>query len=211
MVEVLCPFFRHAKKVALFMGALTGLSWGLAGCSPSMDWRDMTLADAHGLVWRLPCKPGEQVRTVQLKGLAAPVAMHVRSCQLGESTWALSYLTVPGPADVVPALTGMQAALRSNLDAAAALAPDPQAVSATDLGPAEVPRMTPQAGSRRWLYTLRRPDGLGRPMDMTVHTWHFSHGLLVVQATAWQPAVDTGGQSGAELARVFGAGFHFPD
>jgi hypothetical protein len=211
MVEVLCPFSRYAKKAVLFMGALTGLSWGLAGCSPSMDWRDMTLADAHGLVWRLPCKPDEQVRTVQLKGLAAPVAMHVRSCQLGESTWALSYLTVPGPADVVPALTGMQAALRSNLDAAAALAPDPPAVSATDLGPAEVPRMTPQAGSRRWLYTLRRPDGLGRPMDMTVHTWHFSHGLLVVQATAWQPAVDTGGQSGAELARVFGVGFHFPD
>lgn len=182
----------------------------LAACAPELDWREVRPVQAEGLVALFPCKPDASQRRVSLPGVAAPLDLHVLSCQKADATWALSYTTVPGATEVAPALSGLLAALRANLDSASSLSPTTRPTSGRDLGPAAVPHMTPQAAARVWAFQAQRPDGLGRPMDMAVQAWHFSHGLSVFQATVWRSNIDGTGQTGDDLAAPFGAGFHFP-
>jgi len=179
----------------------------LAACAPELDWREVRPAEAGGLVALFPCKPDASQRRVSLPGVATPLDLHVLSCQKADATWALSFTTVP---DVAPALSGLLAALRANLEAATSQSTTAQAPSGRDIGPAAVPHMTPQAAARVWVFRAQRPDGLGRPMDMAVQAWHFSHGLSVFQATVWRSGGEGTVQTGDDQAASFGAGFHFP-
>lgn len=182
----------------------------LSGCAPELNWREVKPAGADGLQAWFPCKPEHQTRAVRWPGLDHEVPMQVWSCQAQGATWAISYAPVPQVTEVGPALRGLAATLRSNLQAAAGQGAEPTPVDSRDLGPVQVPRMTPHPDARAWQHTLARPDGLGRPLPMDVRAWHFSHGLTVFQATVWRPLDAAGGQSGEDVANPFFRGFQFP-
>lgn len=181
-----------------------------SGCSPSLNWRQVKLEAADGLIALFPCKPDAHVREMAWPGVSAPVAVHLLSCQTEEGTWAVSYLTLPDAALVPSALDEWTAMMRRNLGAAGQMAGQRGAPVEKDLGAIQVPHMTPMPQARGWQFQAQRPDGLGRPMDMDIRTWHFSHGMTVFQASVWRPAVVVKGQSSEDVAEAFFRGLQFP-
>lgn len=138
--------------------------------------------------------------------------MHMLSCQTDEGTWALSYVTLPSATLVGAGLQHLAASLARNLGAAAQMGGSlpGQGVTQTALGPIQVPGMTADPHAQGWRFRGQRPDGLGRPLEMDVRAWHFSHGLTVFQATAWLPDVVVKAQSGEDVAEPFFHGLQFP-
>lgn len=188
----------------------------VSGCAPALNWRDVHPESAEGLVAHFPCKPDSHVRELAWPGIASPVTMRMLSCQTDEGTWAISYVTLPDAALVPPALQELTAMMRRNLGAASQMV-GPSAdqgggrgVQETDLGPIQVPHMTPMPQARGWRFKAQRPDGLGRPLNMDIQTWHFSHGLTVFQASVWRPAVAVKGQTSEDVAEAFFRGLQFP-
>lgn len=182
----------------------------VSGCAPSLNWREVRPEAAEGLVALFPCKPDAHVREMAWPGVSKPVAMHLLSCQTEEGTWAVSYVTLPDVAQVPPALNEWTAMMRRNLGAASQMAGTSGGIVEKDLGEIQVPRMTPMPQSHAWHFQAQRPDGLGRPLDMDIRTWHFSHGMTVFQASVWRPAVVVKGQSSEDVAEAFFRGLQFP-
>lgn len=196
--------------------AMTALFFASA-CSPALNWREVRPPAADGLVGSFPCKPDHQDRALRLPGLAGEVTVRLWSCQADEATWVLTYLSVEDAAQVPQALRALAAATRGNLEAVSHGLPQAPVdvalppLRAQDLGPIDVPRMTPQADSRAWRFESVRPDARGQgtlPLDVTA--WHFSHGLTVFQASVWRRPEGQAMESGQEAADVFLRGFHFP-
>lgn len=197
---------RTAVLAGIGAGAVT-----LSGCGPALDWREMKPPEAEGLQARFPCKPDPASRMVAVPGLSGERRVQMLVCQHEGTSWSLAYTRLGDMREVTPALDGLQQALRTNLQAAAALvAPD---VRPTESPPTqvEVPRMTPQPAARALAFRTERPDGLGRPMKMRVNAWHFAHGLTVFQAVVWQPAERPALESGDDVADTFFQGFQFPE
>ena len=191
------------------VGALT-LSLLTSACSPALNWREVRPAQADGLMALFPCKPDVHERVVPWPGLPAGATMHLLSCQTEAGTWALSYLTLPDVTLLAPALQELTMAMRRNLGSAAQLAGGGSPISVRDLGPIAVPGMTPTPQAHGWHFQAQRPDGLGRPMDMDIRTWHFSHGKTVFQASVWRPVVVVKSQSSEDVAEAFFRGLQFP-
>jgi hypothetical protein len=187
--------------------ALTAALVGLAACAPSLNWRTVAPEGADGLQAQFPCKPDVQERQVPWPGVPAGVRMRLLSCQAAERTWALSTITLSDVSLVGPGLQQWPEMLRANLAQAAGGA---DAVKARDLGAVQVRGMTPSSGARAWQIEAMRPDGLGRPLNMAVQAWHFSHGLTLFQATVSGPASQAAEQSSEDVANQFFQGFHFP-
>lgn len=206
---MLLPSFHAARFAGVRVAVLT-LLCGASACSPELDWRDVRPAQADGLVATFPCKPDAHQRDVRLPGLSRPVTLHMLSCQRADATWALSYATLADAREVTPALEGLLASLRQNLTAASGMAVAPKPLAGQDRGPSVVPRMTPHPAARQWSFQAQRPDGLGRPLDLDVQAWHFSHGLTVFQATAWRPAQAASAAGAEEALTPFARGFQFP-
>lgn len=208
----------------LARAAVLALLLATSACAPNLNWREVRPAQADGLVAMFPCKPDTHERQVPWPGMPQGVLMRMLSCQTDEGTWALSYVTVPEVGLLVPSLHEMTMMMRRNLGAAsqlAAQAPSPSAMpgsapantpglSEQDLGPIQVPHMTPMPQAHAWRFTAQRPDGLGRPLDLDIRTWHFSHGMTVFQASVWQPASVVKRQSSEDVAQSFFGGLHFP-
>jgi hypothetical protein len=184
----------------------------LSGCAPTLNWREVALPASDGLRLSMPCKPEQHERHVPWPSVPEGVTMHLASCQTEAMTWAVSWLTLPQVQQVGPALLTLPQQMRQNLLAAAQTGEGGanQVVASQDLGAVQVPGMTPMAQSRGWQFAAQRPDGLGRPMDMVIRTWHFSHGLTVFQASLWRPAEALKPQSSEDVADVFFRSFHFP-
>jgi hypothetical protein len=206
-------------------GAWRRMHWPLlvavsmSACSPALNWRVVQVEQAQGLVASFPCKPEHRERHVPWPDLPAGVQMHVLSCQTEGRTWALNYAVMPDVQGVGPALSHLAQQLHQNLAAASDMGGQQAEaggsklalnVRAQDLGPIQVPQMTPMPQAHGWQFAAQRPDGLGRPMDMSIRAWHFSHGLTVFQASVWQPAEAASTQSSEDVADVFLRGFHFP-
>lgn len=189
---------------------LLAVAGGLGACTPAQDWREIRPPEAQGLVARFPCKPEVHQRQVPISGVSGRVAMQMLSCQTGEVTWALAYAVVPDVTQVGPALTGLAQGMRGNLAEASRQAGATGEVTTTDLGPVDVPHMTPQAQARAWRFQAPRSDGFGRPLDVQVTAWHFSHGLMVFQASMSRPTGGTAGPGAEEAAQTFLRGFQFP-
>ena len=85
---------------------------GLAGCSPALNWRSISVPEAD-LNVMLPCKPDEARRTVELAGAATELAMV--GCEADGAVFAVSYTTVADPALVGKALAHWRAAVIANL------------------------------------------------------------------------------------------------
>ena len=90
------------------------LALALAGCSPSLNWRNVPL-EPLGLVASLPCKPDRLERSIELAG--APVQVHMAGCVADGATVAVACAALPPPALAGTALahwrTAVLAALRA--------------------------------------------------------------------------------------------------
>lgn len=200
---------RVAARPLLVVWALT-LSVLASACSPALNWREVRPAQADGLTALFPCKPDAHERVVPWPGLPAGATMHMLSCQTEAGTWALSYLTLPDVALLSPAMHELTMSMRRNLRAASQMAGSGAPLSEQDLGPISVPGMTPTPQAHGWRFQAQRPDGLGRPLDMDIRTWHFSHGMTVFQASVWRPADAVKAQTSEDVAQAFFNGLQFP-
>lgn len=145
---------------------LLSLAWvPLAGCSPTLDWREVRPAESQ-LVLLFPCKPSAQARPVPLAG--QPVRLTLHACSAGGQTWGLVFADVADPARIAPALADLVASATSNI-----------AGAATPRAPFRVRGATPNPGSQRLLLQGKLPDGRVVSMQVAV----FTHGTRVFQAT----------------------------
>ncbi len=190
----------------------------LQGCSPALDWRTVRPAHAPGLQALFPCKPTQADRQVKLPALPGPpVTLHLVSCQVGEATWALSYFDAQEIGRVPLALAADNRALRDNLEALARMGSGASPVDASavvtaqDVGPATVVGMTPHELSRHWRLVGRRPADSGGSVPLEVHAWHFSHGLMVYQATLWRPIPPANAKDSTDAVETFIQGFKFSE
>lgn len=215
------PSHLRRSRTALLTGfACIAFAGALSACAPALNWREVRPAQADGLLASFPCKPDSVERRVVLPGLPDPVTVRLLSCRADGDIWTLSQVTVSDAAQVPVALRALAAATRGNVEAAARevarrAEASPAAlrteVRATELAPVQVPRMTPQPDSRGWRFEGVRPgDDPSQVVPVVVTAWHFSHGLNVFQAAAWQHGEAASAQSGREGANTFLQGFHFP-
>lgn len=192
------------------LAVLAALGLSMVACSPALDWRTVRPEGAQGLLATFPCKPAQNQRTLAVPGLpGGSEQVHLASCKTGDTVWALTYFKVSDVAQVTQALAANQQALRDNVQAAAQGAQPP--VEAIDLGPTNVPGMTPNPLSRHGRLTGRRPDGQGGEVPFNVQAWHFSHGLTVFQATVWRTASPANAKESTEAVETFAQGFKFSE
>ena len=90
------------------------LSVALAGCSPSLNWRSVSL-EPLGLGASLPCKPDRLERSIELAG--APVQMHMAGCTADGATVAVACAALPPSALAGTALAHWRAAVLAALRA----------------------------------------------------------------------------------------------
>ncbi len=159
---------------------------GLGACSPALDWRE-TAAEGSGVIAMFPCRPDRHARTVDLVG--SKLKMEMLVCPAAGATYALSFVDVPDPARVNPALAELRAAALRNVQAL-----PPQ------LAPAQVAGMTANAEAVRLSASGRLPDGVA----VQAHAVFFAKGLRVYQGSV------IGAQPAAEAKEVFFAGLRFP-
>lgn len=139
----------------------------VAACSPTFNWREVSLPGGPGHAM-FPCRPSHEQRTVPLGG--HPVAMTVLACRTGDTLFALGVADVGDPVQVAPALEGMKAAAAANLGGM----PVPAGAA-----PAEGATPNDRAGA----YTVKGqlPDGRAVQARLAV----FTQGTRVFQATVF--------------------------
>lgn len=108
----------------------------LGGCSPALDWREMSPAGS-GLQLRIPCKPAQQARAASATGPAMGMAV----CEAAGYRFSLAWADLDGPERLSPALEEMPRALAAKLGQ-----------SLGPMAPLAVPGATPmpQSGSYRF-------------------------------------------------------------
>lgn len=203
---------RHLGRAVALLLAIAPL----LACSPALNWRQMDLAEADGLRMRWPCKPDRIERSLRLDGLDAPLRMAMWSCEAAGATWVLSAARLASATDVSPALRALSAATAGNLAWADKRARQ-QAPGFTqpvwlqaDTGAVQVPGMTANPDARGWRTQGLKPDGTTEAVPLTVHAWHFSHGLTVFQAAVWQGERPLPRENGEDAVEVFHRSLHFP-
>lgn len=159
---------------------------GLAGCSPSFDWREVR-PQGSGAVVLFPCKPGSHARGVVLGAGHADMFMY--ACETAGTTFALSYVDVRDPAQLGPSLAAQRAALVDTLHAS--VETDVELV---------LPGMTPSPQARRLQLAGRLPSGGPAKVAAAL----FARGTHVFQATVVGPRLDT------NAVDTFFAGVAFP-
>lgn len=137
----------------------------LVACSPTLDWRAVRV-DGDALTALFPCRPDRRARPVPVA--ASTVRMEMAACAAGDSTFAVSFFDVAGPAAVGPALEALRGSTVANIGAAAP--------SAT---PYALRGMTPSPFAGRIDAVGRRPDGT----SIRAHAVFFARGLRVYQAS----------------------------
>lgn len=97
------------------------LLWGLAGCAPDLNWREVRIDEA-GLMQMFPCRPHRQQRTVMLGARPRPVTLYV--CDADQASWALAVADVDEPAARDKVLQAMADTARANLGIVGSAAPE---------------------------------------------------------------------------------------
>ena len=152
--------------------ALLGL---LAACSPALNWRSISLADAP-LSRVLPCKPDYAVRDVDWG--AGKQQLSMAGCQADGATWAVSHVLLAQPQEAPAVLTRWQQALQNQLQ----LPPDtPAGVVFLLKGALELP----QAVQVQW----QGRDAQGAPVVADARWWARLEGtgVRVYQAIVLSP------------------------
>lgn len=162
-----------------------GLALVLAGCAPTLDWREVRVGAAES-VSLFPCKPAAHAREVSLGQQRVKLTLH--ACQAGGATWGLAWADVTDPAQVAPALRALLESARANLGEARVQA-----------RPFNAKGQTPHPAAGRWALQGRYPDG----QAVSGHVAVFSRGTVVFQATV------LGVADPSEPADTFLAGLRF--
>ncbi len=136
------------------MASLT-LGLVLSACSPSQNWREVTL-DGTSLKAQLPCKPDRTTRSVPLGGV--PVDLQVVGCESGSAIVAVMSAPLQAGADANALLAGWQKATLDNVRVTRPLAAGQQQVW-------HRPGQLPLASSVRIQAKGLRPDGEAVLMD----------------------------------------------
>jgi hypothetical protein len=139
---------------------------GLASCSPTFDWRSVSLPDTQ-LVTELPCRPGRFQRDVRVAGV--PLKLFMLSCEAGGITYGVATAEVGDPGRVDTVLH----ALRDGAAAAIRSAESPA-------GALNMPGATPFSGNSSAHLHGQRPDGETVYEAIRV----FARGTRVFQASA---------------------------
>lgn len=179
----------------------------LTACAPALNWRAVQVDEADGLTALFPCKPERFERKVPWPGVPAGVTMRMLGCEAQGRNWAVSYVTMPDVTLVAPALQQWPGMTLANLKPAGASSAEARA---HDLGPVDVPRMTPSNHARAWFLEGERLDGQGQATKVGLQAWHFVHGMTVFQASVSGVAQASDRQSSEDVAQAFFSGFHFP-
>jgi hypothetical protein len=82
---------RNLARRALL---LCGVVVALVACSPAYNWRTLNL-DSVGAQAFMPCKPEYSTRDIPLLDGASTVKLHMQACDVGDATFAVSWLNVP--------------------------------------------------------------------------------------------------------------------
>lgn len=106
-----------------------------AACSPSLDWRQVSVDAASTVL--MPCKPDRVERRTNIAGMSADGVMW--SCEAGGFNWSTTTLRFRGDAEAAAAQGPVGQALAANLGSS----------PPSDAG----------AASGRWRVEGRRPDG----------------------------------------------------
>lgn len=172
------PCLKRPCHAALTVALLPVLLHLLAGCSPTLDWRETR---PPGAVVLFPCKPTVETRPVRLAG-AAPAPLTMSACEAGGAMFALASLDVGDASRVPAALAALREAQAGNLGAT----PGPGGAAPRRRGaPSDSP-------VERFRLAGRLPDGTPIQQD----SLYLARGTRVYQAlvqgrTVPQAAVDT--------------------
>jgi len=207
----LAPFTLAVRPLAARLACGVGLAVAMAACSPALNWRAVQVPDADGLSALFPCKPERIERRIAWHGVPEGVVMHMLACEAQGLNWSLSYVTLPEVGLIEPALRQWPEMVRANIERAGqALQGGSAAVLATDRGPVSVPRMTPSDHAHAWYFEGVKPDARGQAVPVAIHTWHFFHGMTVLQASVSGAPEGLARQSSEDVTQAFFGGFHFP-
>ncbi|MBX3585839.1 MAG: hypothetical protein KF796_04275 [Ramlibacter sp.] len=89
--------------------------WGLAGCSPALNWREVRV-EPTALMALLPCKPDTGSRTVPFAG--RETTLHMVGCEAGGATFAIAFAQIDDAAQAPDVLARWKAATLANMHAA---------------------------------------------------------------------------------------------
>lgn len=169
---------RHHTNLVLLL-----IMVALLGCSPTFNWRELSLAPA-GLAALFPCKPEPMVRQVNLAGHA--LSMTLLGCQAGGASFALAYADLQERAPAAQVLSLWRTLTLSNM---AATAEQESSFLLAGVGPGV--RVSARG---------KRPDGSA----VTAQALWFAVGTWVFQASVLADKADTA------LADTFFAGLKPP-
>lgn len=103
--------------------AAAALLLAAAACSPTFNWREWRVDDTP-LQALMPCKPESATRPVPLAGAgAAPVVLHMHSCEAGGLRFAVAWADMGQPAQVPAALASWRGASLQAIRAQGATGP----------------------------------------------------------------------------------------
>ncbi|MEO7151508.1 MAG: hypothetical protein ABIX46_07345 [Burkholderiaceae bacterium] len=156
------------------------LAAALGACAPSLNWRDVQLADLRAL---FPCRPDVHQRRVVLAGATAPMQMHV--CEAAGLTFAVAFVDLDTPEQVERGLIELRALAVGNIGG-----------SGEQRTAGSVPGMTPNPQAGQVSVQGRLPDA----SPVRLRAAFFSKGLRVFQATV------VGADPGDEATQPFFGG-----
>jgi hypothetical protein len=182
-----CLAWRSRWSWARALAVAGHVAWvGLAGCAPSLNWREVAVP-GPGLAALFPCRPVGLARAVPLAGRT--VTLSLQSCEADGGTYAVASGDVGEPASVAAVLRALREATTRNLAAGTDIRAEPWTLAG----------VTPQADAGRWRLGGKRPDGQPVRADTAV----FSRGTWVVQATVIGPSL------GEAMTQPFFEGLRF--
>lgn len=144
----------------------------LAGCSPTLNWRELRL-DGAPLLALLPCKPETATRPVPMLG--QPTELHMHSCEAGGLTFAVAWAELSDASRAAEALDQWQAASLASIRVA------PGSAQAWDI---KLTGATAQRGVR-----AQGSDHQGQALQS--QTAYFSQGNKVFQAAIYGPKISS--------------------
>ncbi len=184
----------HCRSSVPSLAAACLFAGLLAGCSPTLNWREVRLAPTR-LQALMPCKPEEAAREVPLDGRT--VTLHLAGCDADGATFVIGWTAVDPPGQLGSTLGAWQdAALQQ-----AGLTAGPDAPAGRPFVP---PGGTAVAQSVRIAATGRRPDGAALPLQAA---WFAATGGSTPHALH---AAVYGTPKTAEAAETFFAGLRLP-
>jgi hypothetical protein len=119
------------RNLALRVLLIIGLTVSLVGCSPTFNWRTLRL-DSVGAQALIPCKPSYSSREVPLLENKSTVLLHMQACDVGETTFAVSWLNVPPEQDIQTAISRWLSANLASAGVKGEVSPIDWSVAGTD-------------------------------------------------------------------------------